>query len=253
MSGTQQKLGLVVPSLNSVMESEIQRMADGAMSLHTMRVSAHWNGTSATVGTKENLLWMDSQVPEAAKLLAHAAVDVICYGCTGGGVIGGPGADEKLCAAIEKATGVPATVTIRSVAAALRALGARTISVASPYEAWLNESLRSFLESSGFEVAAIQGFAVATNRKITFEEAARISAEDVAQLAIGVDRPESDAIFISCTNFPTLEVVQSLERKLGKPVITSTTASMWEMLRMLGDARDIPPAGRLFAQPHVTA
>jgi arylmalonate decarboxylase len=113
--------------------------------------------------------------------------------------------------------------------------------------------LAALPRASGFGVAAIQGFEGATNRKITFEEAARISAEDVARLAIGMDRPESDAIFISCTNFPALEVVQSLERKLGKPVITSTTASMWEMLRMLGDARDIPPAGRLFAQPHVTA
>ena len=253
ISRTHKKLGLIVPSLNSVMEYEIQRMASGAMSLHTTRVSAHWNGSAATVGTKENLLWMDSQVPAAAKLLAHAAVDVICYGCTGGGVINGVGADERLCSAIERATGVRATVTIRSVVAALRELGARTISVASPYEAWLNESLRDFLEASGFKVAAILGFGGATNRKISFEEAARISAKDVAQLAISVDRPESDAIFISCTNFPTLEVVQSLEAKLGKPVITSTTASMWEMLRMVGDARDIPGAGRLFARPHITA
>ncbi len=252
MSGRHKKLGLIVPSLNSVMEYEIQRMARGAISLHTMRVSAHWNGTSATVGTKENLLWMDSQVPEVAKLLAHAAVDVICYGCTGGGVIDGIGADERLCSAVQKATGIRATVTIRSVTAALRELGARTISVASPYEAWLNESLRTFLEASGFEVAAILGFGGATNRKISFEEAARISAEDVAELAIRVDRPECDAIFISCTNFPTLEVVQSLEAKLGKPVITSTTASMWEMLRMVGDPREIPGAGRLFAQPLLT-
>lgn len=253
MTGTHKKLGLIVPSLNSVMEYEIQRMTRGAMSLHTMRVSAHWNGTSATVGTRENLLWMDSQVPDAAKLLGHAGVDVICYGCTGGGVIDGPGADERLCSAVTRVTGIPATVTIRSVVAALRELGARTIGVASPYEPWLNESLRAFLEASDFKVAAILGFGGATNRKITFEEAARISAEDVAQLAIRVDRPESDAIFVSCTNFPTLEVVQSLEERLGKPVITSTTASMWEMLRMVGDRRDVPGAGRLFAQPLLTA
>lgn len=245
---SQKKLGLIVPSLNSVMEFEIQRMLAGAMSLHTMRVSAHWSGTAATVGTKENLLWMDSQVPEAAKLLAHANVDVICFGCTGGGVIEGFGADERLCSAIEAATGIPATVTIRSVVAGLRELGAHRVSVASPYEAWLNESIRDFLQGSGIEVCEIAGFGGATNRKITFQEAARISADDVAKLAINVDRPEADAIFISCTNFPTLEVVESLEEQLGKPVVTSTTASMWEMLRMIGDSRAIPGGGRLFTR-----
>jgi maleate isomerase len=240
------KLGLIVPSLNSIMEYEFQRMLGSEVSVHTMRVSAHWNGKEATVGTRENLLWMDSQVPEAAKLLAHAKVDAICYGCTGGGVIEGVGGDERLCAAVEAATGIRATVTLRSVVAGLRALGARSVSVASPYEAWLNKSLSDFLEASGIAVRAIEGFGGSTGRKIGFEEASRISADDVARLTIEVDRFEADAIFVSCTNFPTLDVVQSLEQRLRKPVITSTTASLWETLRVMGDTRNIPSGGRLF-------
>jgi len=64
----------------------------------------------------------------------------------------------------------------------------------------------------------------------------------------GVDRPESDAIFISCTNFRTLEIIESLENKLGKPVVTSNSASMWQMLRVIQDTRVIPGAGRLFRE-----
>lgn len=248
MATTRKKLGLIVPSLNSVMEYEFQCMLAGAVSVHGMRVSAHWNGREATVGTRENLLWMDSQVPDAARLLAHAKVDAICYGCTGGGVIEGVGGDERLCAAVEAATGIRTTVTLRSVVRGLTALGARSVSVASPYEAWLNDRLRDFLEASGIAVRAIEGFGGATGRKIGFEEASRISAEDVARLAIDVDRPDADAIFISCTNFPTLEVVRPLEEKLGKPVITSTTASLWETLRVVGEMRDIPAGGRLFTR-----
>src|SRR5690349_4861315 len=246
MTGTRRKLGLIVPSLNSVMEYEMQRMAPPATSLHTMRVSAHWNGTREVVGTKENLTWMDSQVPEAAKLLAHAGVEAICYGCTGGGVMEGSGGDEHLCEAIQSATGIRATVTMRSVVKGLHAVGARTVSVASPYEAWLNDALREFLHASGFRVAAIGGFGAANGRKITFQQAANVSSEDVARLAMSVDRPEADAIFVSCTNFPTLDIVQPLEAKLGKPVITSTTASMWETLRIIGDSTTVPAGGRIF-------
>jgi len=63
-----------------------------------------------------------------------------------------------------------------------------------------------------------------------------------------VDRPEAQAIFISCSNFPTLGLIESLERKLAKPVVASNQASMWKMLRLMGDRRALPGAGRLFRE-----
>jgi maleate cis-trans isomerase len=70
--------------------------------------------------------------------------------------------------------------------------------------------------------------------------------EQNAEMASEVDRPESQAILISCSNFRTLEIIELLERKLGKPVLTSNMASLWKMLRVLGDRRCLPGAGRLF-------
>lgn len=113
-------------------------------------------------------------------------------------------------------------------------------SVASPYEPWLNEKLRVYLQQSGFEVMAIEGLGTQAHSTIT--------PEQVAELVRGVDRPESQAIFISCTNFRTLEIIESLEQKLGKPVVTSNSASMWKMLRVIQDSRVIPGAGRLFRE-----
>jgi len=227
------KLGLIVPSWNTVMEYETQRMAVNGTSVHSMRISH-------TADTQENVIWMGTQVPAAAKLLAHAKVDVICYGCTGGGFIKGQGYDQQLSDEIKAATGIPGTTTIVGVTDALRVFGATKVCVASPYEPWLNEKLRVFLGQSGFDVLAIQGLGTQAH--------STIKPEEVEALVMSVDKPEADAIFISCTNFGTLDIIESLEKKLRKPVVTSNSASMWKMMRMVGDKSVVPGGGRLFSE-----
>jgi maleate cis-trans isomerase len=233
MAGAQRKLGLIVPSWNTVMEYEVQRMADGEMSVHSMRIPH-------TADTEEKLLWLGTQAPAAAGLLAHAKVDVICYGCAAGGFLKGPIEDRALGERISSETGIPVAVSSAAVAEALRALGAARVSLASPYAAWLNERLRQYLTAAGFEVMAMQGLDTQNHSAVTTE---RIEA-----LIADVDRPQTQAIFVSCSNFPTLGIIESMERKLGKPVVASNQASMWKMLRLLRDPRAVPGAGRLFRE-----
>ena len=227
------KLGLIVPSWNTVMEYEFQRMAVPSMSVHTMRISH-------TADTEENLTWMGTQVPAAAKLLAHAKVGVICYGCTAGGFLKGPGYDRQIIQDIEAATGIAGAATAAAVVDALRGLGTKRVSVASPYEPWLNEKLQGYLKECGFEVVAIKGFGTQAHASFTPEQNAALVAE--------VDRADAQAVFISCSNFRTLEIIEPLERQLGKPVVTSNSASMWKMLRLLDDRRAIPGSGRLLRE-----
>jgi len=233
MASWQRKLGLIVPSWNTVMEYEVQRMAGGAMSVHTARIPH-------TADTEENLLWLGTQAPGAAALLSHAKVDVICYGCAAGGFLKGPVEDQALGNKIAEATGIPVAVSSSAVADALRALGAARVSLASPYAPWLNERLRQYLTAAGFEVMAMQGLDTQNHSAVTTE---RIEA-----LITEVDRPDAQAIFVSCSNFPTLGIIESLERKLGKPIVASNQASMWKMLRLMGDRRALPGAGRLFRE-----
>ncbi len=87
---------------------------------------------------------------------------------------------------------------------------------------------------------AIKGFGTQAHAAVT--------PERVAALAKEVDRPEAQAIFISCSNLRTLEIIESLERDLGKPVVTSNQASLWSMLRLVGDPRGVPGAGRLLRE-----
>jgi len=227
----QHKLGMIVPSWNTVMEYEAQRMAGNGISVHTQRISH-------TADTEENLMWMGTQVPAAAQLLAHAKVSVICYGCTAGGFIKGPQYDRDMAAQIKAATGIPGATSASAITDALAALGATRISVATAYEPWLNAKTRQYLEAAGFTVLAIEGFGTQAHAAVT--------PDRVAALAKQVNRPDAEAVFIGCSNLRTLEIIEALEQDLGKPVVTSNQASMWRMLRLAGARHGVAGGGRLF-------
>ncbi len=229
----QHKLGMIVPSWNTVMEYETQRMAGDGISVHTQRISH-------TADTEENLMWMGTQVPAAAQLLAHAKVGVICYGCTAGGFLKGPEYDRDMNAQIKAATGIPGTTSASAITDALNAVGAKRISVATAYEPWLNVKTQQYLEAAGFTVLTIEGFGTQAHAAVT--------PDRVAALAKKVDHADAQAVFIGCSNLRTLEIIESLEQDLGKPVVTSNQASMWSMLRLVGARHAIPGAGRLFRE-----
>ena len=109
MATWERKLGLIVPSWNTVNEYEVQRAVVPAMSLHTMRIPH-------TADTEEKLMWMGTQVPAAAQLLAHAKVEVICYGCAAGGFIKGPKYDQQVITDIMEAAGIPGVTSAAATA-----------------------------------------------------------------------------------------------------------------------------------------
>lgn len=226
------KIGIIVPSWNTVMEYEIQRMAGPTVSVHSMRIPH-------TADTEEKLMGLSVQAPEAVKLLAHAKVNVIGYGCTASGFLHTPAQDKALAERIKSETGIPCATSSRAICDGLRALGARRVSLASPYAPWLNERLRQYMTADGFEVVAMQGLSTEAHSTITLER--------ILALVDEVMRPETEAVFISCSNFRTLEIIDGIEQKHGRPVVTSNASMMWQMLRLMGDTRRVPGAGRLFA------
>lgn len=225
------KLGIIVPSWNTVMEYDWQRMGGESVSIHSQRIRH-------TADTEENLAWLSTQAPAAAELLSHAKVNAICYGCTASGFLKSPQDDLALAAELEGVTGIPSVTSSAAIAGALRALGAKKISVASPYEPWLNEKLRLYLEAAGFEIVAMKGLATQAHGSIT--------TDVVKALALEVMRPQTEAVFISCSNFRTLDIIGAVERESGRPVVTSNQAALWGTLHRIGDARVVSAAGRLF-------
>lgn len=225
------KLGIIVPSWNTVMEYELQRMGGEGVSIHSQRIRHN-------ADTEENLAWLSTQAPAAAELLAHAKVNAICYGCTGSGFLKTPEEDLQLAAGLERGTGIPSVTSSAAIVGALRTLRARKISVASPYEPWLNEKLRLYLEAAGFEIVAMKGLGTQAHGSV--------AADTVKALALEVLRPQTEAVFISCSNLRTLDIIEAVEHEAGKPVVSSNQAAMWGTLRRIGDKRTVPGAGRLF-------
>ncbi len=228
------KLGVIVPSWNTVVEYEVWRMMPPGVSIHASRITH-------TEDSIESLQYMGDMAPEAARLLAHAGVDAICYACTGASFFRGPAYEADLVRRMEEATGRPVITMAGSLVAAARHLGLRRLAVGAPYEKWSLDLLVSFLEASGFEVLSARGLGHQGNVIFTPEKA--------MELADAVWQPGADGLVLSCGNFRALEMIDAIEARLGKPVVTSNQAVAWNLLRAARWPVSQPGAGLLFRQP----
>lgn len=236
MYGWRGKIGLILPSLNNTMEYEFNRMVpEGVLVLATRLLLEK--------GLPENLERMTGKIDEAAHLLETANVDCILFACTSGSFIKGLEWDKAFIQRVEENFGIPTTTTVSSVVQALNHLNAKSISVATPYIDEINAIEQAFFENLGIEVPSIEGI-----QCVSGEELHRLPNTTAYDLGTRVNRPEADAIFISCTDFASMEIVESLERDIGKPVITSNTASLWGALRKMGINESIDGYGELLAR-----
>lgn len=236
--GWKARIGLIVPSTNTINEPEFWRMAPEGVGVFTARAMLQGRATP------ESYFEMAKAVSGAADQLATAEVDIVAYGCTSGSFVCPM---EELIDDMQIRTGRPALAAAGAVVAALRALGARRVALATPYIDFVNQREREFLQEHGFEVVSLE----ALDLGHTQEERrgiGRVPPEAIDRLARLADRPEADVVFISCTNLASLGVVERLEAELGKPVITSNQACFWACLRRLGLRDAIPGFGRLLSQ-----
>ncbi|NJD99844.1 maleate cis-trans isomerase [Thermococcus sp. LS1] len=236
MYGWRGRLGLIVPSSNTTMEMELHSAIPEGVSLHTARVPLR-------NVTEEELIKMNALAVESAKLLRDAGVELILYGCTSGSFIGGKDFEKELEAKIENEVNVPVVSTSTAVVEALKMLDAQSILVITPYTDEINEREKEFLEANDFEVLDIRGLGIEDNTKI-----GKLEPYEAYRLAKATFVDEADAIFISCTNLRTFEIIEPLEEDLGVPVVTSNQASLWLALREMDVMEKIPWLGRLFTQ-----
>lgn len=233
------KLGLIVPPTNTVNEAEWSRLVPEGVTFHTVRMPLHADTTSEA-GKRALEADLDAAIGELKK----ARVDVVAYACTAGSMVVPA---EAIPQAMTARTGVATVTTAAAIVTALRALGVRRLCVATPYHDALNDHEVHFLGHSGFEVLAIRGLGIGAGGPQEYVRIAETPLGAVAAHARGVMRPGADALLISCTDFPTLPLIDTLETELAMPVISSNTATLWAALRTAGIA-DALPAGRLFSR-----
>ncbi len=223
---TSRRVGLLVPSSNTVMEPDLWRALPSGATLHTARMYLE----DTTPQGEHRML--DEHVLPAARDLATARPDLIVFGCTSAGALRGNGYDAELCRRISELSGVPTISVIASVRRAIAASGARRVGVVTPYVDALNQRIKESVEADGVEVGGIAGLGISDNFEI-----ARVPVEEICDFAERVlRRLPIDLAFVSCTNLPAVSALPELERRLGLPVVTSNQAAIAAVLALLTPA-----------------
>jgi len=240
MHGWRARVGLLVPSSNTTNEPEFHRVLPEGVSLHTARLPLE--DVNA-----DDLETMSRTAEGASEGLGHADIDVVAYGCTTGSLVKGHGYAEKIESDIAAAADAPAVATALAVDRAITELGADSVTVVTPYIDDLNEREQSFLEESGFDVVSMDGRGLEANTRIgalrpegAYRQASAALEDD------GTGGADADAVFVSCTNYRTFEVIDRIEADLGVPVVTSNQATLWDALRRVEFDHTSIDLGRLF-------
>ena len=240
------RIGLLTPAGNTTIEDDFARWMPDSLQLHVNRLDpGSGHKSNGSKGLLTGLQEMGDKVEEHARLLGTAQVDVIAFGCTGGSFLNGPGYDKVISEKISTAAGGVKTIAAAgAVSDALNELGVRKIAVCTPYPEELNERLRSFYTAAGFHIVS---FAYEDGG---IPQDSSVQARQTAlRMALGVDSPEAEAIFISCTAFEGAgESIDLIEDLTGKPVVTSNQATLWACLSALGVSKHVPGAGRLMSE-----
>ena len=239
-AGQRHFIGTITPSGNTVVE----RITLGIVR-ELPEVSVHFSRTPVFGSSDPS---PDRYAAEgfiaAAKLLAHAAPDVLVWnGSKGAGI--GFEHDRQLVAAIQAETGIRATTSILGLAELLAARGIQRLGVVTPYTSASQQKTLACLANEGFECVAEAHAGLSDNLSYASVPPAQI-AEMVRKVATA--RPQ--AVICLCTNFPAAVMAAPLEAELGLPVYDSTALGVWHALRLCGvDTRPAAPLwGSLFTE-----
>ncbi len=216
------KIGYVLLATEQTIQDDVMLLRPGGVGIHFTRAAIPDSITSENLAAQIDLL-----ADCASTLLPDGSLDVVCYACTSGSLVMG---EDRVHEELNKgAPNAKATSLICGVINALKKSGARKIVVATPYLDEINSREVVYLEDAGFEVLSISGLNLEKDSDMV-----RVTPDFIARFACSIDRPDADAVFISCGALRSLEVVDQIEQSLGKPVICSNQAMIWECLRLAG-------------------
>ena len=239
---TQRKLiGVLTPSSNTALEP-----LTSAMVAALPGVSAHFARFPVTeISLREASLrqFDDSKILEAARLLADARVDVICWSGTSASWLGFD-KDAQMCARITEATGIPATTSVLALNEALAARGARTLGLVTPYVAEVQRRIVANYRGIGIDCVAERHLELSVN--FAFSE---VEPDTLRGLLREAARARPDALTTLCTNLRAAQLADEMEQELGIPVYDSAATVVWKALRIIGvDPRGVKGWGRLFLE-----
>lgn len=217
------RLGILLPSSGTVQEVDFYRRVPAGVSVHSARMRL----TRATVEDEARML--DAYTMPAAEDLATIRPDVVVFSCTSAGALRGREYDTRLCEDIGRVTGAPVVSTLGAVGEALRAAGARSVALVTPYPEAITRHVRASLEAEGFHVTTAAGLGLADSLDI-----AAVAPADIQRFAVETfGSAPADAVCLACCTFRAYDAREAIQRELGVPVVTSNQAALTAALRHL--------------------
>lgn len=227
------RIGLIIPSGNSLTEVQFNRYAPPGVSIHVtrLRMTGKW---------RKPLSELERPLSEAAEAISDVSPALIVFHCTANSMENGLAHEAAIVKIIENASGCPTFTTAQAITTAFDRVGIKKLVLISPYVQATNAHEVHYLTEAGYQVLHERGLALEPHAysQVTPEEWKRVIRENT--------RADADGYFLSCTNTRMIEAVDDLERELQKPVVNSNQAVLWSCFNRLGVRHGSEKLGRLF-------
>ncbi len=227
------RIGYVILAMEQTIEHDVFRLIPPGVGVHFSRLPM---ANAITVNT---LKVAKNEIAKTTSLiLPEIDLDVVVMACTSlSFVLGEEIVMEELLKGAPKSK---VTTMVTGVIRALQTLKARRIVIATPYLDEINVVEAKYFQEHGFEVLNIRGLNITNDTDIV-----RVSPKFIREFARSLDHPDADAIFVSCGALRTIDIIDALEQEVGKPVVSSNQAMVWDTLRIAGIKDKIKGYGSL--------
>ena len=234
-SGINSKVGLIALSTDFMIEKDFKKIIENMnIDLFVNRIRSYYPLT------KENLIKMGENVTEVSKdILPDEKLDCVVYGCTSGTIASGY---DSIKNKINLAKPEAKVVTPSSAAVnALRKMNVKKVSIFTPYSEKLNNDVVDYFKKENFIVTSNSYFDISYDNDI-----AKVDPDYLFEVITKMDLGEAEAVFLSCTNLPALNIVDKLEKKLNKIVLSSNQVLIWDTLQNIKKTEPVDGFGKLF-------
>lgn len=228
MYGWRGRIGAIVSPPNTVVECEFAQMAPEGVSVHAARLGRPPGAEGPLTG--DSVLQTNADLPRAASSLAELRLDVVVFAHTAGSMLGGIEYDQELISMLEETVGCPAVTTASAAVAVLNRAGVRRLALSTPYPEEMTVKEAQFLQQAIPSLEVVSQRSMGTDTGIAIGD---MSPQEAYREAQKIDTSGADALFLSGTNWRTIEVIAAMEADLGLPVFTANQVTMWAAMEQL--------------------
>ena len=190
--------------------------------------------------TNKMLKKMADDIPQVTKnILPDQKLDCVAYGCTSGTIAAGYKSILEKVNSVKPNTKV--TTPITSAVSALKTLRIKKLSIFTPYTNEINQSIINYFKKENIEIIELSFFDIASDLDI-----GKVDSEHLFDVLEKIDLSNSDALFVSCTALPVLSIIEELEKKIDKVVLSSNQTLIWDTLKEINFKNKVAGFGELF-------